>query len=45
MTFLTGIAIGIIIASVIWFFVWRNNKQLIKEQIEKIDKMVNKTGI
>ncbi|HUV84706.1 MAG TPA: hypothetical protein VMV86_03305 [Methanosarcinales archaeon] len=32
---------GIIAASAIWFFVWRNNKTLIQEQAQKLDDLVN----
>ena len=31
---------GMVVASVIWFFVWRNNKDLIRKQAEKIDTLV-----
>jgi hypothetical protein len=31
---------GVVVASVAWFFVWRNNKQLIKDQAEKLDATV-----
>lgn len=39
MGFLSGLIIGGIAASAGWFFVWRNNKDLIKKQAEKLDKL------
>jgi len=33
---------GMVAASVIWFFVWRNNKTLIQEQAAKLDELVDK---
>lgn len=35
-----GIGIGVIGSSIGWFFVWRNNKKLLQEKIEKVDKMI-----
>jgi len=37
-----GIGIGVVGSSIGWFFVWRNNKKLLQEKIEKVDKMMGK---
>ena len=36
------ILVGAIGASIIFFFVWRNNKTLIKDQAAKIDALIKK---
>ncbi len=32
--------LGMATASAVWFFVWRNNKDLIRKQAEKLDTVV-----
>ena len=33
--------LGMIAASVIWFFVWRNNKELLKQKMDELDQIVS----
>jgi len=36
---------GITVSSVVWFFVWRNNKKLLENAVNKVNGYVNKTGL
>jgi arginine exporter protein ArgO len=38
---ITSFILGAVVASVVWFFVWRNNKNLIAKKLEDLDKVVS----
>jgi arginine exporter protein ArgO len=38
---ITSFILGAVVASVVWFFVWRNNKNLIAKKLEDLDKVVD----
>jgi len=37
--------IGVVIASLIWFFVWRNNKARMTDAAEHLDSLLDRTGL
>lgn len=36
-----GFFYGVIAASVVWFFVWRNNKKFFVEKLNNVDRVVS----
>lgn len=41
MEILIGIIIGVVVASVGWFFVWRNNKKKLDDALTKVNDLIN----
>jgi hypothetical protein len=39
---LIAFGLGVVASSIIWFFVWRNNKKLFAAKLLEIDNIVNK---
>ena len=37
---ITSFVVGAVVASIIWFFVWRNNKNSFATKLEDLDKFV-----
>ena len=33
-----GALLGVIVSSIVWFFVWRNNKKLLIDTLDQLDR-------
>jgi hypothetical protein len=40
---ISSLVVGVIISSIVWFFVWRNNKKLFVSTLENVNKYLPET--